>query len=62
MAYGEFLISSNNKNLIREIKNSRKGENGRAREDFDDHAINSSEYAWVSFINRLKRYKQFKEH
>lgn len=62
MAYGEYLLSSNCKNLIRETKNSRRGENGRVREDLDDHAINASEYSWVSFINKLKRYKQFKEH
>lgn len=62
MAYGEFLLSSKCENLIREIKNSRRGENGRPREDFDDHAINSNEYAWASFINKLKRWKQFKEH
>ena len=62
MAYGEFLLSDSCVNLIREIKNSRKGDNGKPREDFDDHAINSNEYAWASFINKLKRWKQFKEH
>lgn len=62
MAYGEFLISDACPNLIREIKNSRRGEDGRPREDFDDHAINSNEYAWASIINKLKRWKQFKEH
>lgn len=62
MAYGEFLLTSKCDNLIREIKNSRRGENGRPREDFDDHAINSNEYAWASFINKLKRWKNFKEH
>ena len=62
MAYGEYLVCSNASNLIRETKNSRRGENGKAREDIDDHAINASEYSWVSFINKLKRWKQFKEH
>ena len=62
MAYGEYLVCSNAQNLIRETKNSRRGENGKAREDIDDHAINASEYSWVSFINKLKRWKQFKEH
>ncbi len=62
MAWGEFLISENCVNLIREIKNSRKGEKGEVREDFDDHAINSNEYAWQPIINRLRRWKSFKEH
>lgn len=62
MAWGEFLISENCKNLTREIKNSRKGEKGEVREDFDDHAINANEYAWQPLISRLKRWKNFKEH
>ena len=62
MAWGEYLISEACKNLIREIKNSRKGEKGEVREDFDDHAINANEYSWQPVINRLKRWKQFKEH
>lgn len=62
MAYGEYLMCSNSKNLIRETKNSRRGENGKCREDIDDHAINASEYSWVSFYTELKRYKTFKEH
>lgn len=62
MAYGEYLMCSNSKNLIRETKNSHKGEKGKCREDIDDHCINASEYAWVSFYQELKRYKTFKEH
>ena len=62
MAWGECLYSEACPNLIRETRNSRKGENGEVREDIDDHAINSSEYAWAPIINRLKRWKQFKEH
>ena len=62
MAWGEFLISDACKNLAREIKNSRKGENGEVREDIDDHAINANEYAWQPIISRLKRWKTFKEH
>lgn len=61
MAWGEFLISDACKNLTREIKNSRKGEKGEVREDFDDHAINANEYAWQPIIHRLKRWKSFKE-
>jgi len=62
MAYGEFLTCSNSANLIREIKNSRHGEKGEVREDIDDHAITAMEYGVAPIINRLKRYKQFKEH
>ena len=62
MAWGEYLISEACTNLVREIRNSRKGEKGEVREDFDDHAINANEYAWQPLINRLKRWKTFKEH
>jgi phage terminase large subunit len=62
MAFGEFLISDVCKDLYRELKHSVKGQNGKCREDIDDHAINANEYAWAPIINRLKRWKQFKEH
>ncbi len=62
MAWGEFQMSEACGNLIREIRNSRKGEKGEVREDFDDHAINSNEYAWYPIINRLRRWKDFKQH
>jgi phage terminase large subunit len=62
MAWDEYLISEACPNLIRELKNSRKGENGDAREDNNDHAINGNEYAWASLIKQLQRWKQFKEH
>ena len=62
MAYKELKISANCKNLIREIKNARKSKDGRVREDYDDHAINGFEYGWIPIINRLKRWKDFKQH
>lgn len=62
MAFGDFLISEACVNLAREIRNSRRGEKGEVREDFDDHAINANEYAWQPIIQRLKRWKTFKEH
>lgn len=62
MAYKEYKICSNCKNLIREIKNARKSKDGRVREDYDDHAINGFEYGWQPIINRLKRWKDFKQH
>lgn len=61
MSFGEFIISEACPNLIREIKNSRRGKDGKCREDIDDHSINANEYAWASIINRLKRWKTFKE-
>ena len=60
MAYGEYKICDQCKNLIRELKNSRQGQDGRIREDIDDHAINANEYAWIPIINRMKRWKDFK--
>lgn len=62
MAYGEFWISKNCKNLIRELKNSRHdNKTGKVREDIDDHAINANEYAWCSIISRMRRWKTFKQ-
>ena len=62
MAYRDFKVCDKCKNLIREMRNSRKGEKGEPREDFDDHSINAHEYAWAPIINRLKRWKTFKAH
>lgn len=61
MAFGECKFSKNCPNLIREIKNSQVGENGEPREDFDDHAINSWEYAWQPIIRYLRRWGSFKQ-
>ena len=62
MAYGDFLIGENCPNLIREYKNSRKGEKGEPREDYDEHLINGQEYAWAPFRTQIVRWKTFKEH
>lgn len=62
MSFGEFLISDACPDLYRELKNSVRGKDGKCREDIDDHAINANEYAWAPIINRLKRWKTFKEH
>lgn len=62
MAFGEYKISMNCKNLIREIKNSRRGEDGEPREDFDDHSINANEYGWAVLAPRLRRWGEFKVH
>lgn len=62
MAYQDFLVSKNCPNLIREIKACRKGQNGKAREDVNDHAINACEYAWAPFARSITRWKDMKEH
>jgi PBSX family phage terminase large subunit len=61
MAYSSYKVSCNCKNLIREIKNARKAKDGRCREDFDDHAINAFEYAWIPLRKRLVRWRSFKD-
>ena len=61
MAYGSYRVSVNCKNLLREIKNARKAKDGRVREDFDDHAINAFEYAWIPLRKRLTRWRSFKD-
>ena len=59
MAYGDYKISTACVNLLREIKNSQKGENGEPREDFDDHTINANEYADAPLYPYILRYRQF---
>lgn len=61
MAYGMLRFSTECQNLVREIKNARKALDGKVREDFDDHAINAFEYAWIPIRPKLKRWKTFKE-
>lgn len=60
MAYEDYRISEKCENLIREIKNARMADNGRVREDTDDHAINANEYAWAPIAPMLKSWKTFK--
>ena len=62
MAFGEFTPTDQCPNLIREIKNARAAEDGRCREDDDDHMLNANEYAWIPLLPKIKRYKDFKEH
>lgn len=61
MSLGLITPGSNCKNLIREIKNARKSKEGKVREDFDDHAINAFEYAWIKIRLKLRRWKTFKD-
>ena len=62
MAYGDFIVCDRCKNLIREIKNCRKGEGNTARADGNDHIINAHEYSVAPFYTSLNRWKTFKEH
>lgn len=62
MAYGDLVISNKCKNLVREIKNMRKGKKGEARADQNDHQKNSQEYASAPLLSGLRRWKTFKEH
>lgn len=62
LSYGDWLICSNCKNLIREIKGSRRDPKTGLRENLDDHALNSYEYQNAPFRNYFARWKNnFKE-
>lgn len=62
MAFSEHLFTDLCYNLIREIKASKKDEEGHCRADGNDHALNGSEYSWIPMLPYIKRYKEFKEH
>ena len=62
MAWGEFKVSEACPNLWREMKNARRGDDGRVRADWDDHATNANEYAWAPLRERIRRWKTFKSH
>ena len=62
-SFNDLLVSEKCPNLIREFKNSRRGKKGEARENIDDHAINSFEYGIAPFRNDFVSWKNnFKEH
>jgi hypothetical protein len=61
-AYSDFLISEKCPNLVREIKNMRRGKKGEARSDGNDHIKNAQEYAVAPLLSSLRRWKTFKEH
>ena len=62
MAFGEYLVCDTCQNLIRELGNARASEDGRCREDIDDHTLNANEYSLIPLFPRIQRYKDFKEH
>lgn len=61
MAYGDLRVSEACPNLQRELRNARKGQDGSAREDMDDHCQNAFEYAWAPLRPSIARWKTFKE-
>lgn len=62
MAYGDYIITDRCPNLIREIKQCRRGKKGEAREDGNDHVITACEYSRAPLLPSLRRWKTFKEH
>lgn len=62
MAYGEYIVSENCKNLKREIKAARRGKKGEPRESGNDHTLDSASYSEVPLLSSLRRWKTFKQH
>lgn len=62
MAYGEYIVCDNCKNLRREIKAARRGKKGEARESGNDHQLDSASYSQAPLLGSLRRWKTFKEH
>ena len=62
MAYGDYIVSNKCPNLIREIKNAKKGKKGEARSDGDDHMLTANEYSKTPMLTTLRRWKSFKIH
>lgn len=62
MAYGDYIVSDKCKNLIREIKNAKRGKKGEPREDTNDHVLTAAEYAKAPLLSQLRRWKTFKIH
>lgn len=61
MSWSEMLYSEACTNLIREIKQCRKGDKGEERADINDHAINSYEYATAPMYVMSKKWLNFKQ-
>lgn len=62
MGLDDYLISSSCPNAIREYKASKKGEKGEARQDGNDHEINSIEYSMTPLLSKLRQFKTYKLH
>ena len=61
MAWEEYLVCDVCENLIRELRSCHVSDDGRPRDDGNDHAINADEYAIAPNLNRMVRWKGFKE-
>lgn len=61
MAWGNFVVCDQCRNVIREFKNARRDAKGRARTDTDDHALTSCEYAFTPLLGEVNMWKRFKE-
>lgn len=57
MSYSDLLVTQNCKNLIRELKGSRRDPKTGLRENLDDHATNSFEYGFAPHRNQFARWK-----
>jgi hypothetical protein len=60
MAYGDYLVCDKCKNLIREIKNARRGDKGEARAPGDDHIQDAADCGLTPLLGDLRRFKTFK--
>lgn len=60
MAYGDYRVCKYCQNLDRELRNAMTADDGRVREDTNDHAINANEYAWAPLAPRIRLWKTFK--
>lgn len=61
MAWGNFIVCDQCKNFIRETKNARRDQKGRARTDGDDHALTAAEYGFTPLLGDVHMWKQFKQ-
>ncbi len=57
LAYGDWLINKNCKNLIREIRNARGDDKGNIRTDEDDHVLTCLEYSIQPYRNNFVQWK-----
>lgn len=60
MAWGNFVVCDQCRNVIRELRNARRDPKGRARTDNDDHALTSMEYAFTPLLGDVHQWKNFK--
>ena len=59
MGWGDFLVSEDCKNLIREFSVIRNDPETGMRENNNDHAINADEYGWAPLRNLMSRWRRY---